>query len=362
MPNIQYFLGANSPRGFYSLYDQLIPVETASAIYILKGGAGCGKSTLMRKVAQTAEDAGIGVEYILCSGDPASLDAVILPALGVALVDGTAPHVVEPKCPGAVEHYVNLASCYDTIALSPLRRELMACMADYKDCYQRAYRCLGAAAQIAEDMRSTLLTSALEAKMQKRAAGILSREVHRRKNQLPGQITQRFLSAITHTGPQFLFETAKTQCRRIYELADSFGLAHTMLSHLLAGFTAAGYDVVACLSPMAPERLEHLLIPQLELAFLSTPASPLPERPYRRIRLDAMAGPELLRRSRPRLRFSKKVTASLVDEAVSSLARAKSMHDDLEALYNPHVDFGQVDRMAQEIITDILERKRCRSE
>ena len=43
---IQYFLGANSPQGFYSLYDQLLPTETANAIYIIKGGPGCGKSTL----------------------------------------------------------------------------------------------------------------------------------------------------------------------------------------------------------------------------------------------------------------------------------------------------------------------------
>ena len=263
--------------------------------------------------------------------------------------------MVEAKCPGAVEHYVNLDSCYDSVALSPLRQELMACMTGYKACYQRAYRCLSAAAQIVEDMRSTLLTPALEGKMQKRAAGILSREAHRRKNQLPGLVKQRFLSAITHAGPQFLFETAKSQCPRIYELTDSYGLAHIMLSHLLAGFTVAGYDVVACPSPMTPERLEHLLIPTLGLAFLSsTPATPLPERPYRHIRLDAMSGSDLLRRNRPRLRFSKKVSASLMEEAVSSLAQAKRLHDDLEDLYNPHVDFDRVGTMAQEIIADIL--------
>ena len=45
-------------------------------------------------------------EYILCSGDPDSLDALLLPQLGVALVDGTAPHVVEPKYPGVVDRYV----------------------------------------------------------------------------------------------------------------------------------------------------------------------------------------------------------------------------------------------------------------
>lgn len=93
---IQYFLGANSPSGFYSLYDQLLPPETARAIYILKGGPGCGKSTLMRAVAALARQAGEGAEYILCSGDPDSLDAVIFPNLAVALVDGTAPHGMAP--------------------------------------------------------------------------------------------------------------------------------------------------------------------------------------------------------------------------------------------------------------------------
>ena len=46
----------------------------------------------MRKVAQAAEDKGLSVEYIQCSGDPDSLDAVLIPAIKTALVDGTAPH------------------------------------------------------------------------------------------------------------------------------------------------------------------------------------------------------------------------------------------------------------------------------
>ena len=91
-PQIRYYLGANSPTGFYSLYDELMDPGSAAGIYILKGGPGCGKSTLMRQVAQQAEDRGLKVEYIPCSGDPDSLDAVILPEQKIALVDGTAPH------------------------------------------------------------------------------------------------------------------------------------------------------------------------------------------------------------------------------------------------------------------------------
>ena len=42
--------------------------------------------------------------------------------------------------------------------------------------------------------------------------------------------------------------------------------------------------------------------------------------------------------------------AALTEEAVDALARAKGMHDELEALYNPHVDFGQVYGIAGGII------------
>ena len=70
----------------------LLEPEQAETIYILKGGPGCGKSSLMRRVAQAMEEKGASVEYIACSGDPDSLDAVVFPALNTAIVDGTAPH------------------------------------------------------------------------------------------------------------------------------------------------------------------------------------------------------------------------------------------------------------------------------
>ncbi len=356
-PQVRFFLGANSPSGFYSLYDQLIDPVQAREILILKGGPGCGKSSLMRRVGQAAEKKGLDVEYIDCSGDPDSLDAVVIPQLRTAIVDGTAPHVVEPKYPGAVERYVNLGDCYDKPALEQIKPEIISCMEGYQDCYARAYRCLAASAQIGEDVRALLDTPYLEAKTAKRARGILSREVKKTGGE-PGRATQRFLGGVTWRGLLCRFDTADALCKRVYELSDSYGLAHSLLTHLAAGAMAAGHDVILCPSPMAPDRLEHLLIPALSLAFVSTrPGLSYERRPYRRIRLEGMADPELLHRNKARLKFSCKVSAALMEEAVESLAQAKAMHDALEQLYNPHVDFPRVyqtaDRIAQRLLSQI---------
>ena len=361
-PQVRYYLGANSPGGFYSLYDQLLDPGEAEELLILKGGAGCGKSTLMGLVAAQAEARGIPVEYIRCSGDPDSLDAILLPDRHAAIVDGTAPHIVEPRLPGAVERYVNLGECYDHEGLKKIRGELEGAMRGYKDCYARAYRCLRAAAELTADRAALLQTPELEAKMAKRAKGILSRECRRRGGG-EGRVRQRFLSAVTHQGLLTEFGTVERQCRRVYELADTYGLGHLLLTHLLAGFAAAGWDVTACPSPLFPDRLEHLILPQLSLAFVTTGGGAVwPHRPYRRLRMDAMADRELLQRNRARLSFSRKVSAALVEEAVSSLAQAKAMHDHLERLYNPYVDFEQVraaaERAAWELLADRSEHGR----
>ena len=89
-----------------TIIDQVLPLGVKAVdgmITVGKGqrigifaGSGVGKSTLMRRVAALAQEAGEPVEYILCSGDPDSLDAILLPGKKAALVDGTAPHGTAP--------------------------------------------------------------------------------------------------------------------------------------------------------------------------------------------------------------------------------------------------------------------------
>ena len=49
------FLGANTPKGFVSFFDELYnPYDNCSA-YIIKGGPGTGKSTLMKAICLECE-------------------------------------------------------------------------------------------------------------------------------------------------------------------------------------------------------------------------------------------------------------------------------------------------------------------
>lgn len=353
MAKVSYFLGANTPGGFYSLMDKLLDPAKARAIYILKGGPGCGKSTLMKKLGAWAEEAGQVCEYIYCSGDPDSLDGVVLPELGVAIADGTAPHIIEPVYPAVVECYVNLGECYDRQALADYKPQVMELMGAYQAQYRRAYRCLKGAGQLLEDNLELLETPELKEKIRKRSKGIIAREIP--KHGPGGEVTERFLSAVSCQGQICYFDTVDALCTRVYELVDSYGLGHILLEELLGAATERGHRAVVCADPMNPRHIQHLLLPDLGVGFVTgTAALPYPGSPYRRLRLDAMADQALLRRNKARVRFTRKVANALLEEGMETLAEAKRLHDALEAVYNPHVDFDRVERVAQELREEIL--------
>ena len=51
----QFFLGANTGAGFVSLYSAFAAPEDGAFVWYIKGGPGNGKSTLMRRAAERAE-------------------------------------------------------------------------------------------------------------------------------------------------------------------------------------------------------------------------------------------------------------------------------------------------------------------
>lgn len=337
-----FFAGANSGEGFQNLFSQMVDLEDTYDLMVLKGGPGVGKNTFMREIGRTMEQAGTPVEYLWCSGDPDSLDGVVLPALRCAVVDGTSPHVMEPKYPAAVDRYVDLGRFYDLTAAKAAAEEVKAHTHAYKDAYARAYRNLKAARQVELDTVAAVRRTFDEERAAHRMAGIAAREL-RRCGEETGRTTRRFLGSITYKGYVWRFDSVDALCPKVYEFADSWELAGSHLEALRQTAVKNGWDTIACMAPEEPERIEHLLIPGLGLGFVtSRPGMDYGEKPFRRLRLDAMAEPQ----GKARLRFQTRMAALLREEGVLALKEAKANHDLLEAVYNPYVDFDGVRALA----------------
>lgn len=333
-----FFVGANSGEGFRNLFSELVDLEDTYDFMVLKGGPGVGKNTFMREIGRCAEEAGLAVEYLWCSGDPDSLDGVALPELRCAVADGTSPHVIEPQYPAAVDRYVDLGRFYDLTAAKNAAEEVKARTHAYKAAYVRAYHNLKAARQVELDAVASVAKSFDAQRLDRRVRGIIARELRARGNER-GRTTRRFLGSVTHKGYVWRFDSVDTLCPKVYEFADTWELAGGALARIHAAAVERGWDTIVCPSPEDLGRMEHLLIPGLGLAFVtSCPGMDYGKKPYRRLRLDAMTETE----GKSRLRFQTRMTALLREEAVDALKDAKRNHDALEAVYNPYVDFDGV--------------------
>lgn len=337
-----FFLGANSGEGFHNLFHQLTTNGDTYDLMILKGCPGNGKASFMQRIGTAMESAGADVEYIRCSGDPASLDGVLLPGLRCGVVDGTAPHVLEPVYPLAVQRYVDLSRFCDVMAAKASSEEIVCCVSEARAADTRAGHALMAAAQMGRGIRMEAAKSLDTGKLARRFDGIAARELRRRGGER-GRVIRRFLGGPTAEGCIWSFDSVDVLCSRVYELEDSFGLAAEELEKLCAAAAAKGWDVVVCLSPAEPARVEHLLVPELGLGFVtSRPGMRYPGAPYRRIRVDAMT--EI--GNRGKLRFEGKLASLLRDEAVAALREAKDARKRLEEIYRPYVDFDGVEALA----------------
>ena len=128
-------------------------------------------------------------------------------------------------------------------------------------------------------------------------------------------------------------------CPKVYELQDQWGIAGPLFAKVRACAGEKGWNTIACCAPDEPQRIEHLLIPSLGLAFVtSRKGMEYPKRPFRRIHLDAMTATE--EKGKERLR--RKMACALQEDALCALREAKTAHDALEAVYNPYVDFEGV--------------------
>ena len=115
-----FFLGCLSPTGFRGYFHELAR-QPGLALWLIKAGPGCGKSTLMKQL--TARGRGV-VEHIHCSSDPDSLDGAIFWQEGCGIVDATAPHTLDPAYPVAHEQVVSLYHTLNRAYLQENREEI----------------------------------------------------------------------------------------------------------------------------------------------------------------------------------------------------------------------------------------------
>ena len=346
-----YFLGANSGEGFVSRFDELDCMLGLNRKIIIKGGPGTGKSRMIRRVAEHYEGMGKAVEYIHCSSDPDSLDGIIVDELGICVADGTAPHVLEADLPGVRDSIVNTGDFWDEKALAAEADAVADLRKRIKHEYSSAYRALKGAERLKTDNFKIVDAGVKRDKLKAYTQRLIRREIAFSANPSP-YYYRRYLSGITPRGVLVFWNTVRALCDRVYVINDEYGVGRYVLEELRTAAVLRRQNAVVCLCPLYEgEVIEHLLLPDLRLAFVTSNAyHAFTDEPYKRINMQRFYDNDNVRSHRNRIRFNKKTASALIEKACETLEGIKIMHDKLEGYYTRSMDFSKLEGLTRSVI------------
>lgn len=341
------FLGGSSPGGFRTRFGSVI-ADPAFHTYIIKGGPGTGKSTLMKRLAEAFPDE--KKEIYHCSSDPDSLDAVVFSEHKVIFVDGTAPHCFDPEYPGAVQQILDLGAYWEISRLEKAKDGIIAATADYLQYHARCRRYITALSAVTGDTRQIGALALDEEKLD----GFISRFSKKilPKKQGCGKLEYRQLSAITPKG----YMTYVPEDYTVYLLNDRF---YAGSEAFLRKFTdialKKGFNVSVSLCTLHNEdTFEHILIPELKIAvFSANPVNTLVISAKQPVNFRRFYDKNVISEKKARIKFNEAAAKNLLDEAAVTLKSAKAAHDILEEYYIESVDFDSVNRLCYSLISRI---------
>ena len=301
MINKRYFLGANTPNGFFSYFDEV----TAKRVVLLKGGPGTGKSTLLKRLANME---GHMADVFYCSSDRNSLDGVLVDDLLV--LDSTAPHSIDAKYPALVDEILNLGQFWDRKKIRKSENEILSLMAKKSQAFSECYTYLKAA----EPLYARLLSEC-----SKNSAPYSENILVPEAKNPPKKITRLFLEAYTNEGfTSFLAE--QLAGATVIDLKRSEN-CYAMLNSLADEYANKGYEVIASYDQFFPGKLiNHLVIKDTGFVYTVGDLAPL-EREQQELQSQI---------------------EHLTGHAVSAIKTARETHMEIEKYYIEAMDFKGV--------------------
>ena len=349
-----YFLGSSGKNGFFNCFSQLTPKIEGQYTYIIKGGPGTGKSSLMRKIADEMEKRDIESEKIICSSDPHSLDGVIFPSLRVSICDGTSPHTLDPDYPGATGEIINLGDCWDKEKLYENKEKIIELTDKNKACHKRSRRFIESAFSIFADGEKICLDCLDESRLMRYASRVAGRYFKRPSGRI-GMEKTRLLDAITPEGYLFLSETVNALCDEKIVFEDEFGIgASKLISEIRSYALASGFSVISSPCIGREKAIRHVIIKELSLGFFTADKlCSLNIIPTKSVNLRRFYSYSEISSHKSRLTFARKAANELLNEAIISLKSAKEIHDELESCYIGAMDYDKIDGIAKNLIERI---------
>lgn len=337
----EFFAGVNTEKGFLGFPDGYF--STLSRLYIIKGTAGSGKSTLMKRIADRCEQMGLSVHRVRCSSDPESLDGVILPEKNAGIADGTAPHVLEPSIPVAKEILVDAGRYIDEKKLDA--DGIIYHSHRKKEHYSRAYSYISCAVE-ASRAASDIAARALEKEK------LLSFAERFYKKHLSCAETGKTHTRISaaFTGKGLLVANAFPEAEKVFTLRGGRGTEYILPQMLYEIGRSDGAEMYISPDATDSRRINGIFFPSRKVY-----VTVLPDERGTDINMTRFFLPEKYVGIKPDLKEGREVMKNAYELAQKQLLKAAQHHRELEDRYVFAMDFEPLEQEYKRILKGLTE-------
>lgn len=341
------FPGGNTANGFHSFHNNILG-EDRKKLYILKGMPGGGKSSLMKEVGEKALEKGYAIEYHHCPSDPSSIDGVVIIELGIGIVDGTAPHVIDPIYPGLTDKLIDLGIFLDSDKLTKNKGKIIESKLNNKIAYNRAYGYFKSAKIIYNIIVENNKTAMDFQKVNKETKKLIDKIFPANQRETKRiKLRHMFANANTPEGYVDFTHTLLGDCWNIYYIEGDIGTGKSsVMERIVEEGKIRGCDMEIYHNSTIPEKIESIVIRDFKACITSNKKGL--DFPHLKINLNNYFDPKIKNNR------DYEIYNILIEEATKNLALAKVNHKILEESYKPAIDFCGVSKIKDDIIREIF--------
>lgn len=352
-----FFPGGNTSQGFYSFYHYLVK-PTVKRKFILKGGPGVGKSHLMKQIGTHFLDKGQALEYHWCSSDPDSLDGIVIGAHQAAVLDGTAPHIVDPRYPGAVDEIIDLGRYWQRSQIAAHRPEVIDISDHISFCFTQAYHRLKESYLAWEEWSVYPHRVRDDRSVYRNTLALTKDFLQETAPAERAEIRHLFAGAITPAGKLLKADLILESDTAVFAIKGSPGSGvKDLLDHLVNMIKLTGLSAEIYHNPFDPLQVDMVYLPDYNRAlvdvsdYLFPYAQQLSSSRYRRqLDFDQLLPVDSLNPYAKRIALARERLESGIQEAIEWIEQAKQLHDQLEGIYIEAMDFPAIDQQCADLI------------
>ena len=336
-----YFPGGNTSQGFVNFYDQILKKSGTGKLAVIKGGPGTGKSTFMKRIGAKLEASGEMVDYLHCSSDFHSLDGLYLPKYNTAIIDGTAPHIVDARYPASSDIVLNFCDLISETKIKTDSESIKNLNDEISKKFKLTYEYLAAARRISNAMEQRSGDNLDEREITNTAYNISKRLTERMNI---GTKKDFFLSAITPLGVKSYIDFAFLD-RYVIKLDCQVGdCGYKILEKIISFCQNGNIDMEIYYCPIKPDKPEHIIFPSADTVITTGNIYHSYNNADEVIYYNDFAKNDY-DNSKNQVLYD-----TLIKESVSSLSEAKALHDRLEEFYIKSFDFGSLQPIEERAI------------